>query len=229
MKKYIGIDIAKKNFVAAIKIQDKIKLKTFTNNDKGFKQLLEWAKELPDEIIHFCMESTGKYGDKLALFLYAHKYIVSVINPAKIKFFMKSQLTRNKTDAVDAKFILTYCESFNPECWQPDPREIQELQELVKRLDVLINMKLQEQNRLENVSEVIRESILSTIEYLKNEIIKMEKRIENHIEIFPHLKEKADLLNSIPGIGDKTTSKIIAFLGNIKSFDKAKQMAALLV
>jgi transposase len=226
MKKYIGIDIAKKTFVAAIKLKDKEKLKTFSNNEKGFKQLTEWVQKFPGEQSHFCMESTGKYGDKLAIFLYTNKYIVSVVNPAKIKYFMKSQLTRNKTDSVDAKFILNYCESFNPEAWQPDPHEIQELQELVKRLDVLINMELQEKNRLENVAEVIKESIVSTIEYLNEEIKKIEKKIKNHVDNYPHLKEKADLLNSIPGIGDRTTSKIIAFLGNTKNFDKAKQLAA---
>ncbi len=226
MKTSIGIDIAKRNFVAAIKGHEKEKLKTFSNNEKGFKQFLAWVKKFSEHKCHFCMEATGKYGDKLALFLYNNKYMVSVVNPAKIKYFAKSQLLRNKTDAVDAKLILNYCELYNPHEWQPEPLEIQELQELVKRLDTLVSAELQERNRLENADEIIKESITSHIKYLQQEIKKIEEKIKNHINKYLHLKEKADLLNSIPGIGDKTTNKVLAFLGNINAYDKAKQVAA---
>lgn len=227
MKKCIGIDIAKKNFVAAIEVNEKEKLKTFSNNDKGFKQFLEWATKFPtDKEYHFCMEATGKYGDKLALFLSNNNYVVSVVNPAKIKYFAKSQLARNKTDAVDARLILHYCELSKPEAWQPSPIEIQELQELIKRLDTLFAIELQERNRLENVDEIVRKSITAHIEYLQQEIKNLEEEIKNHVDNYPHLKEKAELLKSIPGIGDKTTNKVLAFFGEIKNFDKAKQVAA---
>lgn len=226
MKKCIGIDVAKKTFVAAIRNNDITKVKSFSNNDKGFIQFLAWSRKFPAELYHFCMEATGKYGDKLALFLHKNNCIISMINPAKIKYFMKSQLSRNKTDPVDAKLILQYCELFNPGAWQPEPLEIQELQALVKRLDTLINMELQEQNRLENVDKIIEESITTNIKHLKDEIKNIEKKIKNHIDKYPHFKEKSELLNSIPGVGDKTINKILAFLGNVEKFDKAKQVAA---
>lgn len=222
----IGIDIAKTTFMAAVKINDKYKVKSFSNNEKGFTHLLEWLNNIPAEHYHFCMESTGKYSVKLSSFLYDKNHVVSVVNPAKIKHFMRSQLTRNKTDPVAAQIIARYCELFIPAQWNPEPMEIQTLRAVVNRLDALINMGLQEQNRLENVEIAVKESITDTIDYLKKEMEKIEDKIKKHIDSHPQLKEKSDLLKSIPGVGEKTANKVLAFLNNMEKFNKAKQVAA---
>ena len=117
-------------------------------------------------------------------------------------------------------------ELFSPSQWKPLALEIQALQALVKRLDTLNNILLQEQNRLENVDKIIKESIDKNISHLKDEIKNIEKKIKNHINSNPNLLEKSNLLKSIPGIGEKTTNKILAFLSHIESFDKAKQVVA---
>ena len=99
----VGIDVAKLTFVAAIKIEGKDKVKSFDNCKEGFEIFMEWVQIFSSEKCHSCMESTGKYGNALALFLYNKNNIVSIVNPARIKYFMKSQLARNKTDPIDAK------------------------------------------------------------------------------------------------------------------------------
>lgn len=222
----VGIDVAKSTFVTAIKVNDKYKSKSFANSKEGFKKLIEWLKSFSTEKYHCCMESTGKYGDKLALFLHDNSCIVSIVNPAKIKYFMQSQLARNKTDSIDAKHICHYCELFNPSPWHPLPEEIQSLQAFVKRLDTLNNTLLQEQNRLENVEPVIKESIDNHITHLNSEIKNIEKKINKHINAHPSLDKNSKLLKSITGIGDKTTNKTLAFLSDINRFDNAKQVAA---
>lgn len=227
MKKIcVGIDIAKLTFVAAIKINDKDKVKSFPNNEDGFKSFIEWLQSFSVEEYHCCMEATGKYGYALALCLHENDHVVSIVNPAKIKYFMKSQLARNKTDSIDAKLICNYCELFTPSQWQPLPVEIKELQALVKRVDMLNNMLLQEKNRLENVEPIIKESIDDNINHLKNEIKKIEIVINKHIDAHSVLKKDSALLKSIPGIGEKTKNKTLAFLNRFKDFDKAKQAAA---
>jgi len=166
-KNSIGIDMAKLSFVAAIKINSKNKVKSFSNNEDGFKEFSGWLQKFSTDTYHCCMESTGKYGYALALFLYNNNHLVSIVNPAKIKHFMMSQLSRNKTDSVDAKFIRYYCELFAPAAWKPLPLEIQELQALVKRVDALNNMLLQEKNRLEIPDDIIKGSIDKHVRYLK--------------------------------------------------------------
>ena len=227
MKKiYIGIDVAKLSFVAAIKEDDKDRVKLFANDDKGFKEFVTWVDKLSDGQYHFCLESTGQYGDALALFLYNAKHTVSVVNPAKIKYFMRSQLSRNKTDSVDAKFIRYYAELFSPTAWSPLPLETQELQALVKRRDSLKNMLLQEENRIENADEIIKMSIDSHIDYLKKEIEAIEEKTTLHINNHVEFKKDAELLRSIPGIGEITTSKALAFFSDLTQFKNAKQIVA---
>lgn len=225
-KSCVGIDMSKLEFHGAIKIQGKEKVKAFSNNERGFKHFLEWLQKNLIAPYHVCMESTGKYGNSLAEFLYNNGHVVSVVNPAKIKFFMKSQLSRNKTDIDDAVYILHFCELFNPNHWRPLSIEHRELQELTKRLDSLTEMKAQEKNRLENASDIIKESVATIIDCLTKEIKAIEAKIKIHINENSHFKEQARLLDSIKGIGDKTTNKVIAFLGNIEAYDRAKKLAA---
>lgn len=228
MKKIsIGIDMAKDTFVAAIVINEKENVKQFNNNTKGFNSFMAWLKKSIDGDFHFCMESTGKYGNALAIFLHQHEFKVSVVNPARIKYFMKSQLSRNKTDSIDAKMIMRYCDFFNPELWKPEPKEIQELQALVRRLDTLGRIKLQEQNRLENADEIVKDSIVSNINSLIDEIKKIEDQIKQYINNNSILGQKDKLLKTIPGVASKTTNKVLAFLNNVENkFDNAKKVAA---
>ena len=46
------------------------------------------------------MAATSIYGDALAEFLYEAGYQVSVVNPARIKGFAKSELLLTKTDSL---------------------------------------------------------------------------------------------------------------------------------
>ena len=225
-KLHVGIDIGKLEFFVSVKIREKYRSKSFNNSQKGFNALLGWLKQHQYQHYHCAIESTGKYGDNLALFLHENNCLVSIINPAKIKYFMKSQLIRNKTDVIDARSIRDYCELFNPSLWKPLSTEIRILQAFIKRVDTLNNILLQEQNRLENVDPVIQDSICHNINHLKAEIKRLNREIEEHINNAPDLKKNAELIRSIPGIGEKTTTKILAFLGNLESFPSARKAAA---
>lgn len=50
--------------------------------------------------------------------------------------------------------------------------------------------------------------------------------ITKHINAYPDLEKNSKLLKSIPGVGDKTTNKVLAFLSHINQFNNAKQVAA---
>ena len=72
----VGIDIAKLTFVAAMKVAEKYKVKSFPNSEDGYKSFIEWLKELSVEKCHCCMEATGKYGNELALYLHNNNQVV---------------------------------------------------------------------------------------------------------------------------------------------------------
>ncbi len=225
-KNCVGIDIAKSDFVAAITTSGKDHVKHFNNNPEGFSELLEWTQSLSDQSLHFCMESTGKYGNALALYLHSEKCDVSIINPTRIKFFMKGQLIRNKTDKADAVSIKDYSNHFTPTLWQPLPANIEALRALIQRSEVLTSQVSNEQNRLELAEETIISSIQNHIDYMEKEILRLQEEISKLIASDDDLKNNTELLKSIPGIGDKTAQTLTAFFNNIERFSGAKQLAA---
>ena len=172
------------------------------------------------------MEATGIYGKKLAVFLFKNGYKVSVVNPAKIKGFGQSELTRNKTDQADAKLIARFCQKMSPDLWCPEEQHIEQLRDLVKRLETLKKMQQQEENRLETVTKEVQKIIRTHIKFLEKEIEELQLRIKKLINDNDDLQNKKKLLQSIPGVGEATIAVILAYIGQPKKFRNAKQLAA---
>jgi transposase len=222
----LGIDISKSTFDVALLLEDKVKTKKFDNKIKGFSELLEWLKKKEVADLHVCMEATGTYGEALAAYLFDLGYTVSVVNPAKIKGFSLSELSRNKTDRADAQLIARFCRALNPKPWIPKPQHIRELQEWVHRLGALQSMYYQENNRLEVSTGNVQGSIKKIMKKLSQEIDEIKKNIHDHIDQNPDLREKNKLLETIPGVGEATISQVLAFIGNVEDFQNAKQLSA---
>jgi transposase len=172
------------------------------------------------------MEATSIYGNALARFLFAAGYKVSIVNPSRPKAFGRSELSRTKTDRADAKVIARFCAALCPEPWTPPALEIEQLQALVHRLDSLMAMKQQEQNRLETVDSILVEAITAHIDFLKEQIATTKKLIGDHFDKHPQLKSQRDLLVSIPGIAEATATVILAEIRDVSTFDSADQLAA---
>lgn len=137
-----------------------------------------------------------------------------------------SKLSRVKTDKADCQLIAQFCQTMQPDLWQPKPIHIQKLQQWVNRLDTLIANKLQESNRLGDIDPEVAANIQSHIDFINQRIKEVEKLIANHIKQYEDLNDKSQLLASIPGIGEKTIAVVLAFLANVEDFDSAKQVAA---
>ena len=65
----------------------------------------------------------GCYSEALAEFLYNAGYFVSVVNPARINFYAKSKLARQKNDQSDAEIFADYCQRQEPSHWAPPPEK----------------------------------------------------------------------------------------------------------
>lgn len=222
----LGIDVSKKKFDVALFRNNKIKNKKFSNDCKGYADLLSWLEQQAAPAPHVCMEATGIYGEALAEFLFDEGLTVSIVNPARIKGFAQSELLRSKTDKVDAGLIARFCAAMQPQPWAPQPKEIRLLRDLVRRLEALNEMQQQEKNRLEAAGELVQAQLLRHIDYLQQEIQAIKQLINQHIDNHPDLKQRKVLLESIPGIGEATISVILAEFGDITQFKNAKALAA---
>lgn len=228
MDAVLGIDIAKAKFdVALLRADGKIRRKSCLNTAAGFRELSAWLARQGTPTVHASLEATGTYGDALAHYLYDAGHVVSVLNPAVTHAYAASHLTRAKTDRIDADLIARYTATQQPAAWTPAPREVRELQALIRRLGALQEMKTQETNRLEAGpgAEAVRTSLETIIATLTAEIKAVQRQIRDHMHQHPGLRDQRDLLTSIPGIGEATAAVLLAELFD-KRYSSARQAAA---
>lgn len=228
MQNILGIDVSKETLDLVLDTEGGKYHKVISNNLEGFKTLDKWLLSHHVDHIHACLEATGQYGDEVAEHLYLQGHDVSVVNPARIKRYGESKLHRNKSDKADADLIAEFCLKEKPALWEPLRPDLKHLRALVRRLsDLRVNYQ-QENNRLnsgEKDAWVISD-LSAHVEYLKARIKATEDEIQDFIDQTPSLKLQQNLLVSIPGIGKKTSAKLLAEIGDITAFEGAPQLAA---
>lgn len=224
---YLGIDVAKAKLDCALRFPDgKYKSKVVDNTSGGFKTLIEWLAKHDATSAHVCMEATGVYWEAVAEYLAATGMMVSVVNPAQIKAFGQSQLVRTKTDRVDARLIASFCAERHPAPWQAPSANEQALRAMVLRLESLQVMRTQESNRLDVSRDVVKPGIVTHIEWLDEQIKGLAKEIREHMDGDDSLKDKHALLESIPGLGERTIAILLAYYADLERFGNARQAAA---
>jgi transposase len=178
------------------------------------------------------MEATGSYYELVADFLHEQGVTVSVVNPARIKAYAASQLSRNKTDKLDAHTIADFCRTQHPPVWTPPDDSWRRLRVLVRHLDDLQHDLQRQRNRLharQRSSEpmaTVLEQLRAQINLFETQIKQVKQAINHHIDQYPVLKADRDLMMTIIGIGDLTAGKLLAEISNITLFDDVRQLVA---
>jgi transposase len=225
----LGIDVSKKELSIALLFEGSYKKCKITNDLKGFKELTNWLKAQGASQVKACMEATGSYGEMIADYLYEQDHQVHIVNPACIKAFAKSKLSRHKTDEVDALLIAEYASKNDLRDYKPKDPALKELRSLYRCSQNLKQQQTQVSNFLEN-EQCLPKSVQRIY---KNLGIHIEKQIETITLTIDQvlsrresLKQDCENLQSIPGIGKTTAIAILAEMPDISSLENARQLAA---
>ncbi len=225
----VGVDVSKATFDVALLVPGRTtpSQAVFDNCPAGFKKLECWLQGRTDDKPDVCMESTGIYGQDLATYLVGAGCRVSIVNPARIKAYGTSEMTRNKTDRSDAVLIAKYCLRHDLAAWSPpDPTQVR-LRGIVRCLHDLERDRVRILCRLESIKdEAIRSFWHKGVQFLDERIRLMQKERDSLCKEDPTLAKRRDLLKSIPGVGQRTALIMLAELPDLDSFDSAKQLAA---
>lgn len=230
MQSFLGVDVSKAKLdVALLLSSGKFKSKTFANDRNGFEALRLWLQELlPQglESLHVCMEATGAYHEALACTLHDQGLRVSVVNAWLVKRFAEVSRLRNKTDGGDAKCLAQFCKAQAPRPWQAPSASVRALQALVARLDTLQVMRQAEANRLAVAHGAVQDSLTRMIAELDQAIAQVRQHIARTIDDDPDLKRRAALLDSIPGLGERSIAQLLAYIGRPQRFTGVKALSA---
>lgn len=230
MSSVLGVDISKAKFdVALLNDEGKYRCKVFANSRAGFTALEQWLRaHLPQGLasLHVCLEATGSYHEPLALHLHDQGVRLSVVNPMRVKRFMELEGARNKTDQGDAKSLARFCRMTTPEPWEAPTPGVRVLQALVARLDALQQMHQSEANRLAVAHTAVQPSLLEVLATLDKAIAEVKAQIRQTIDDDPDLRQRAALLQSIPGLGERTIPQLLAYIGRPQRFNSVKALSA---
>ena len=225
----VGIDVAQDSLSISI-FDGKIhQIKEFNYSKRDIrKELITPFKKIKESVI-FVMESTGIYHTRLAYWLSDEGFNITVVNPLIIKRYGQMHLMRVKTDVADSKMIAEYGYEYQHKISFFIPKDESQIavDNLIKAVDDLQNQKTISNNQYlalkkqANYSNEALNSYKRHLKFLKDEIKRLEIALKLLLET--QFKEEYELLNSIPGIGLKVSSMIIAVYNGFKNFASAKQ------
>ncbi len=221
-KNFFGIDIGKMTFVTSL-----YGTKTTTeyeNSSEGISQFIqENQSSLPDSLC--VVETTGGYELDCVYTLIAQGFSVHRADTRKVKNFIRSFGTAAKTDSLDAKALACYayerCDKLK--LFKVDEKNNLELVQLVQRRNDLNQMLVSEKNRLQSPSgDMIKDNIRSMIEVISQQLLFITDKINHLIASNPTLKQKQEVLKTIPGIGNVVAFELITLLPELGTLSRRK-------
>lgn len=220
---YFGIDISKDVFDV---VDENGKHFQFLNSYKGFKSF----KKILDNESHCVMEATGYYHYQLAYFLLENQILVSVENPLSVKRFIQMKLSKVKTDKSDAKMICEYAKSVHPKLWEGQTKNQIECLQIIRLLSVYfkhstaLKNKIHGESVLDNPSKLVLKSLKKSLKNIQTEIKNLESELTNLVR--DEHQEKLTLLESIPGLGRKTSIMLLVLTDGFERFSKASALCS---
>lgn len=211
MEATVGIDIAKATFSACVLTEALAEVRDFSNNRTGFCKFSAWLRKLKIVSARVCMESTNRYWEALAEFLFEKHHRVSVVNAYRTAAYWKSEHLRAKTDRIDAAMLARFCKAQNPVLWRPSSPELRKLRDLVRELEYLKAERVRFKVRLEHGNGYCLKRVVTS---LSSEIKRLQAHIVRTVKAHPALAERFRILLTVPGIGRVTALITLSEIGD---------------
>ncbi|MEL7428239.1 MAG: IS110 family transposase [Bacteroidota bacterium] len=231
MKNWIGIDPSHETFTVAFCQEGSGFTKVnYDQNEENFARFAASLSE-QDEVL---IEHTGSYSAALVHFLYQKRGRVHLVSARTINGFRIMKGYSNKTDQRDAIAIAEYAQ-LNEQAltaWTPPETEQVGIKVHCGILAQLIKQRaswkhMRHSYRLDPLTpeEAIKQ-IDQIIEDLDQRIKHLEQEIETRVQRYQAHADQ--LLQSIPGIGKRTSAALIAWIGDFSRFHSARALSAYL-
>lgn len=215
---FVGVDISSEHLDIGLRPTNDCWQET--NDEPGISRVVERLQQIGPQLV--VLEATG--GLELALVgaLAAAKVPVVVINPRQVRDFARALGRLAKTDGIDARVLAQFAESVRPEVRPLPDAATQEISAVVVRRRQLLEMLVAERNRLRVAPKRIRSRIEEHIEWLERSLDDVDKELADLIHSSPAWREKDELLQSTPGVGDVLSATLLADLPELGTLSREK-------
>ena len=212
-----GIDVGKANLDVSISEGPVFR---FENTAKGIAKLLKHLKE-QDTAMAVC-ESTGGYERLLVSRLRKTEIRMDIAHPSRVRAFARACGYEAKTDPQDALVLSRFGQVFpeqTPPGWELE-RELEELQDLLRRRCQLVEQRVQELGRLDKgVAPAVAKSTKRHIVWLEKEIARLNQEYQAALQSSAPMARRAALYRTVPGVGVLTAATLVAHLPELGHWD----------
>jgi transposase len=175
-----------------------------SNDEVGIKEAIKTIKK--HKVTRIVIEATGRLEQPFIMACAKANLPFVIANPVRIKKFAGAINQQAKTDKLDAQLIAYYAEVMKPDLSQLKPEDIRLMSDLLSRRRQLLEMQTMEKNRLQIMPKEITSSIKPVLTVMKNQLDKIDNKLQKLIDSRDEYKIKNDIIQSIPGVG-----KVVAF------------------
>ena len=228
-----GIEVSAKELVVRLRRQGDLEpLRDFTNTPEGREMVVRYLRRA-GRVVRVCLESSGLYGLDLALALSAAPGVeVMVANPRAVRHFAHALMKRSKSDPVDAGVLEQFAARMPFQAWQRPSSVALALHALARRLRELVDIQAAEKNRqhaaglTETTPTVVRRDLARSLRAQQRAIERLTRQARKLIAQDPQLRERFELLDSIPGIGESSAVQLLGELAVLAPDLQARQWVA---
>jgi transposase len=203
----VGIDVAKDKVDACIR--GLALRQTYPSTAQGHRKLVAWLRK--HKVNRAVMEASGGYERDWGKVLRLAGIAVRIVDPKRVRSFAQSAGRLAKNDTIDAKMIAWFAETFIEAPGQVHDAAREELQALVKArlnlVDLKIRLEAQNEHAAPGQARKARTRILKS---LLEEIAKLEVAISAQVRATPHLAERAEIIESVPGFAETSSANLVA-------------------
>jgi transposase len=237
---WIGIDVAKRNFDAALCVVDSqddpraflnAPARTFPRTPHGCAELVTWVEQqVSDGPARATMEATGRYSTELAGWILEQRpaWSPAILQPTLAHNFIESLGLRNHTDRLAARGLARYGVERRPAAYRPPHPQYSKLRDLVRYRRTLVEQQTAEKNQAQEVTGTVAVSRMQNrrLRQIAKDITRIEADMRALVKKHPGLKDDVALLVSIAGMGFVVAVTLLGELGDLRRFASGRQLAA---
>ena len=220
----VGIDVSKAKvdgFIRSLRIG-----LSRPGTPEGQEQMIAWLRE--NGVVAAVMEASGGYERSWAKALSAAGITVRIVDPKRVRHFAKSAGRLAKNDPIDAQMIAWFAETFPDAPGRLDDPDREELDLLVTARAGLVRLLTQVGNYGEHRQpRIVQRAHGAITKAMRAQLAKLEVAIAAAIAANATFATRAEIIESVPGLGDQTAAGIIAWMPELGRVN-GKVAAALL-
>lgn len=238
---WAGVDVSKEVFDVAVAAPDwkgtlaDLPARVFSRTPEGVDECIAWLDTLTEgapegAAVRCVMEATGRYSVELAAWMMEGRpgLAPAIEPPRQTAAFITSMGLRNVTDKLAARCLAVYGLERRPKPYEPPSPEELELREVCRYRDSLVCERTAVKNQAgeTTTSAFVERNRQKRLRLLDADIERTETEMRHLVNQGALLNRDVALLGGIYGVGFLTAVVIRTELGDLRRFDKARQLSA---